>query len=181
MRYISAYNVTYLPLAPPILVAMVVHPRQLPQVEIGYGLTESTGIGASTDSAEERRRHEAACCRPAPRPRSSTRTSFDARSSRMVRWRRRHPPGRHARRRKVFPWRTSHIRHRCTRRCIRRRCCIAAAYCRLRHGAANGGAQGMCGREDSWCQKPCREAFASVLLMGPTIHELCKIEGNSLK
>jgi hypothetical protein len=49
---------------------------------------------------------------------------------RTVRWRRRHP---------VCPWRTSRIR---------RRCCITAAHCRLRHGAANGGAQGRGGREN---------------------------------
>ncbi|KAM0919787.1 hypothetical protein ACQ4PT_007941 [Festuca glaucescens] len=86
LRCISAYGVTYLPLVPPILVAMVAHPKPLPlgqlrkvlsggaplskeliegfrekypQVEIlqGYGLTESTAIGASTDSAEESRRY----------------------------------------------------------------------------------------------------------------------------
>ncbi|KAL6649151.1 hypothetical protein ACP70R_013375 [Stipagrostis hirtigluma subsp. patula] len=86
LRAINAYGVTYLPLVPPILVAMVAHPKPLPlgqlrkvlsggaplskeiiegfrekypQVEIlqGYGLTESTAIGASTDSAEESRRY----------------------------------------------------------------------------------------------------------------------------
>lgn len=86
LRCITAYGVTYLPLVPPILVAMVAHPKPLPlgnlrkvlsggaplskeliegfrdkypQVEIlqGYGLTESTAIGASTDSAEESRRY----------------------------------------------------------------------------------------------------------------------------
>lgn len=86
LRCINAYGVTYLPLVPPILVAMVAHPKPLPlgqlrkvlsggaplskeliegfkekypQVEIlqGYGLTESTAIGASTDSAEESRQY----------------------------------------------------------------------------------------------------------------------------
>ncbi|KAL6907694.1 hypothetical protein ACP4OV_002733 [Aristida adscensionis] len=86
LRAINAYGVTYLPLVPPILVAMVAHPKPLPlgqlrkvlcggaplskeiiegfrekypQIEIlqGYGLTESTAIGASTDSAEESRRY----------------------------------------------------------------------------------------------------------------------------
>jgi OPC-8:0 CoA ligase-1 len=86
LRCISEYGVTYLPLVPPILVAMVAHPKPLPlghlrkvlsggaplskeliegfrdkypRVEIlqGYGLTESTAIGASTDSAEESRRY----------------------------------------------------------------------------------------------------------------------------
>jgi len=86
LRAINEYGVTYLPLVPPILVAMVAHPKPLPlgqlrkvlsggaplskeliegfrekypQVEIlqGYGLTESTAIGASTDSAEESRRY----------------------------------------------------------------------------------------------------------------------------
>uniref|UniRef100_A0A0D9VP62 4-coumarate--CoA ligase n=1 Tax=Leersia perrieri TaxID=77586 RepID=A0A0D9VP62_9ORYZ len=86
LRSINSYGVTYLPLVPPILVAMVAHPKPLPlgqlrkvlsggaplgkeliegfkekypQVEIlqGYGLTESTAIGASTDSAEESRRY----------------------------------------------------------------------------------------------------------------------------
>ncbi|XP_062216871.1 4-coumarate--CoA ligase-like 4 [Phragmites australis] len=86
LRAINEYRVTYLPLVPPILVAMVAHPKPLPlgqlqkvlsggaplskeliegfrekypQVEIlqGYGLTESTAIGASTDSAEESRRY----------------------------------------------------------------------------------------------------------------------------
>jgi OPC-8:0 CoA ligase-1 len=86
LRCITAYGVTYLPLVPPILVAMVAHPKPLPlgnlrkvlsggaplskeliegfrdkypRVEIlqGYGLTESTAIGASTDSAEESRRY----------------------------------------------------------------------------------------------------------------------------
>jgi OPC-8:0 CoA ligase 1 len=86
LRSINEYGVTYLPLVPPILVAMVAHPKLLPlgnlrkvlsggaplskeliegfrekypQVEIlqGYGLTESTAIGASTDSAEESRRY----------------------------------------------------------------------------------------------------------------------------
>ncbi|KAJ0967923.1 hypothetical protein J5N97_024840 [Dioscorea zingiberensis] len=83
---IKEYKATYLPLVPPILVAMlgVSKPLSLgplkrvlsggaplgkeviegfreryPTVEIlqGYGLTESTGIGASTDSAEESRRY----------------------------------------------------------------------------------------------------------------------------
>ncbi|CAN6314162.1 unnamed protein product [Urochloa humidicola] len=86
LRAINEHGVTYLPLVPPILVAMVAHPKPLPlgqlrkvlsggaplskeliegfrdkypQVEIlqGYGLTESTAIGASTDSAEESRRY----------------------------------------------------------------------------------------------------------------------------
>ena len=87
LRAIHEYGVTYLPLMPPILVAMVAHPKaplplgqlrkvlsggallskeliegfrdKYPQVEIlqGYGLTESTAIGASTDSAEESRRY----------------------------------------------------------------------------------------------------------------------------
>lgn len=86
LRAINDYGVTYLPLVPPILVAMIAHPKPLPlgqlrkvlsggaplskeliegfrdkypQVEIlqGYGLTESTAIGASTDSAEESRRY----------------------------------------------------------------------------------------------------------------------------
>ncbi|KAF0893263.1 hypothetical protein E2562_023905 [Oryza meyeriana var. granulata] len=86
LRSINAYGVTYLPLVPPILVAIVAHPKPLPlgqlrkvlsggaplgkeliegfrekypQVEIlqGYGMTESTAIGASTDSAEESRRY----------------------------------------------------------------------------------------------------------------------------
>ncbi|XP_066384192.1 4-coumarate--CoA ligase-like 4 [Miscanthus floridulus] len=86
LRSINEYGVTYLPLVPPILVAMLAHPKPLPlgnlrkvlsggaplskeliegfkerypQVEIlqGYGLTESTAIGASTDSAEESRRY----------------------------------------------------------------------------------------------------------------------------
>ncbi|CAN6296657.1 unnamed protein product [Urochloa humidicola] len=86
LRAINEYGVTYLPLVPPILVAMVAHPKPLPlgqlrkvlsggaplgkeliegfrdkypKVEIlqGYGLTESTAIGASTDSAEESRRY----------------------------------------------------------------------------------------------------------------------------
>ncbi|URE09774.1 AMP-binding enzyme [Musa troglodytarum] len=80
------YGATYLPLVPPILVAMANQSRPLPlgrlrralsggaplsreviegfrekypAVEIlqGYGLTETTGIGASTDSAEESRRY----------------------------------------------------------------------------------------------------------------------------
>lgn len=83
---IRAYKATYLPLVPPILVAMLNQSRALPlgtlrrvlsggaplskeviegfrekypQVEIlqGYGLTESTGIGASTDTAEESKRY----------------------------------------------------------------------------------------------------------------------------
>ncbi|KAJ1298940.1 hypothetical protein BS78_01G492500 [Paspalum vaginatum] len=86
LRAINQYGVTYLPLVPPILVAMLAHPKPLPlgqlrkvlsggaplskeliegfrdkypQIEIlqGYGLTESTAIGASTDSAEESRRY----------------------------------------------------------------------------------------------------------------------------
>jgi OPC-8:0 CoA ligase 1 len=86
LRSISAYGVSYLPLVPPILVAMLAHPSKLPLgrlqkilsggaplsreliegfrerypgIEIlqGYGLTESTAIGASTDSAEESRRY----------------------------------------------------------------------------------------------------------------------------
>ncbi|XP_010905239.3 4-coumarate--CoA ligase-like 4 [Elaeis guineensis] len=86
IRVIREYGATYLPLVPPILVAMLNQPKPLPlgrlrrvlsggaplgreviegfrekypAVEIlqGYGLTESTGIGASTDSAEESRRY----------------------------------------------------------------------------------------------------------------------------
>ncbi|KAJ3689697.1 hypothetical protein LUZ61_018861 [Rhynchospora tenuis] len=86
LRAIASYGVTYLPLVPPILVAMLAHPSKLPLgrlhkilsggaplsreliegfrekypgIEIlqGYGLTESTAIGASTDSAEESRRY----------------------------------------------------------------------------------------------------------------------------
>lgn len=86
LRAINEYGVTYLPLVPPILVAMLAYPNRLPlgglrkvlsggaplskeliegfkekypQVEIlqGYGLTESTAIGASTDSAEESSRY----------------------------------------------------------------------------------------------------------------------------
>lgn len=86
LRAISSYRVSYLPLVPPILVAMLAHPSKLPLgrlqkilsggaplsreliegfrerypgIEIlqGYGLTESTAIGASTDSAEESRRY----------------------------------------------------------------------------------------------------------------------------
>ncbi|KAG0472696.1 hypothetical protein HPP92_014553 [Vanilla planifolia] len=86
LRAISEYGATYLPLVPPILVAMIgaEKPLQLgslrrvlsggaplsrelidgfrekyPAVEIlqGYGLTESTGIGASTDSHEESQRY----------------------------------------------------------------------------------------------------------------------------
>ncbi|EHA8590752.1 4-coumarate--CoA ligase-like 4 [Cocos nucifera] len=86
IRAIREYGATYLPLVPPILVAMLNQPKPLPlgrlrrmlsggaplgreviegfrekypAVEIlqGYGLTESTGIGASTDSAEESRRY----------------------------------------------------------------------------------------------------------------------------
>ncbi|XP_008777804.3 4-coumarate--CoA ligase-like 4 [Phoenix dactylifera] len=85
IRAIREYGATYLPLVPPILVAMLNQAAPLPlgrlrrvlsggaplgreviegfrekypAVEIlqGYGLTESTGIGASTDSAEESRR-----------------------------------------------------------------------------------------------------------------------------
>lgn len=89
MSAIATHRVTYLPLVPPILVAMTQHAQAIrakydlsslksvlsggapvsreviegfaekyPGVEIlqGYGLTESTGIGASTDSAEESRR-----------------------------------------------------------------------------------------------------------------------------
>ncbi|XVE94446.1 hypothetical protein REPUB_Repub02eG0009200 [Reevesia pubescens] len=87
---IEKYKATYLPLVPPILVAMVNAADQIrkkydlsslhsalsggaplskeviegfiekyPNVKIlqGYGLTESTGIGASTDSLEESRRY----------------------------------------------------------------------------------------------------------------------------
>ncbi|XP_022936511.1 4-coumarate--CoA ligase-like 5 [Cucurbita moschata] len=87
---IEKYRATYLPLVPPILVAMVNAAEQIkgkydlgslhtalsggaplgkeviegfvekyPNVSIlqGYGLTESTGIGASTDSLEESRRY----------------------------------------------------------------------------------------------------------------------------
>ncbi|XP_022772588.1 4-coumarate--CoA ligase-like 5 [Durio zibethinus] len=87
---IEKYRATYLPLVPPILVAMVNAADQIrkkydlsslhsalsggaplskeviegflekyPNVKIlqGYGLTESTGIGASTDSLEESRRY----------------------------------------------------------------------------------------------------------------------------
>ncbi|KAK9059881.1 hypothetical protein SSX86_020585 [Deinandra increscens subsp. villosa] len=87
---IGLYGVTYLPLVPPILVALVNNAEQIrakydlrslksvlcggaplskestegfmekyPGVTImqGYGLTESTGIGASTDTAEESRRY----------------------------------------------------------------------------------------------------------------------------
>ncbi|XP_020681831.1 4-coumarate--CoA ligase-like 4 [Dendrobium catenatum] len=86
MRVIRVYGATYLPIVPPILVAMLSAEKPLPlgslrrvlsggaplsreviegfkekypTVEIlqGYGLTESTGIGASTDSAEESRRY----------------------------------------------------------------------------------------------------------------------------
>ncbi|XP_020093631.1 4-coumarate--CoA ligase-like 4 [Ananas comosus] len=89
LRAIGAYGATYLPLVPPILVAMLGSGsgrgklplgrlrrilsggaplskeviegfrEKYPGVEIlqGYGLTESTGIGASTDSAEESRRY----------------------------------------------------------------------------------------------------------------------------
>ncbi|KAK8917021.1 4-coumarate--CoA ligase-like 4 [Platanthera zijinensis] len=86
MRAIRDYGATYLPLVPPILVAMLGVEKTLPlgslrrilsggaplsreviegfrmkypTVEIlqGYGLTESTGIGASTDSAEESQRY----------------------------------------------------------------------------------------------------------------------------
>ncbi|XP_064935144.1 4-coumarate--CoA ligase-like 4 isoform X2 [Musa acuminata AAA Group] len=86
VRAINEYGATYLPLVPPILVAMANQSRPLPlgrlrralsggaplrreviegfrekypAVEIlqGYGLTETTGIGASTDSAEESRRY----------------------------------------------------------------------------------------------------------------------------
>ncbi|XP_074556730.1 4-coumarate--CoA ligase-like 4 isoform X1 [Curcuma longa] len=86
VRAINEYGATYLPLVPPILVAMTNQPQPLPLgrlqkvlsggaplsreviegfrekypgVEIlqGYGLTETTGIGASTDSAEESRRY----------------------------------------------------------------------------------------------------------------------------
>ncbi|KAH7690186.1 OPC-8:0 CoA ligase 1 protein [Dioscorea alata] len=83
---INKYNATYLPLVPPILVAMLAVSKPLPlgplrkmlsggaplgkeviegfkerypMIEIlqGYGLTESTAIGASTDSSEESRRY----------------------------------------------------------------------------------------------------------------------------
>lgn len=87
---IERYHATYLPLVPPILVAMVNHADQIlrkynlsslhsilcggaplgkeviegfvekyPTVKIlqGYGLTESTAVGASTDSLEESRRY----------------------------------------------------------------------------------------------------------------------------
>ncbi|KAK6939047.1 AMP-dependent synthetase/ligase [Dillenia turbinata] len=87
---ISKYKATYLPLVPPILVAMVNNANRIkakynlsslqsvlsggaplskeviegfmekyPTVTIlqGYGLTESTGVGASTDSLEESRRY----------------------------------------------------------------------------------------------------------------------------
>lgn len=83
---INKYNVTYLPLAPPILVAMLAASKPLPlgplrRVLFGgaplgkevievfkerypmikilqcYGLMESTAIGASTDSLEESRRY----------------------------------------------------------------------------------------------------------------------------
>ncbi|XP_072986674.1 4-coumarate--CoA ligase-like 4 [Typha latifolia] len=86
VRAIETYGATYLPLVPPILVAMANQSPALrlgrlrrvlsggaplskeviegfrdkyPGVEIlqGYGLTESTGIGASTDSAEESKRY----------------------------------------------------------------------------------------------------------------------------
>lgn len=87
---IEKYRITYLPLVPPILVALVNGADQIrskydlsslqsvlsggaplskeviegfveryPTVTIlqGYGLTESTGVGASTDSLEESRRY----------------------------------------------------------------------------------------------------------------------------
>ncbi|KAB1203584.1 4-coumarate--CoA ligase-like 5 [Morella rubra] len=87
---IAKYRVTYLPLVPPILVALVNNAEQIrsnydlsslqcvlsggaplgkeviegfveryPAVTVlqGYGLTESTGVGASTDSLEESRRY----------------------------------------------------------------------------------------------------------------------------
>ncbi|KAM0949767.1 putative AMP-dependent synthetase/ligase, AMP-binding, AMP-binding enzyme domain, ANL [Dioscorea sansibarensis] len=83
---INKYNVTYLPLVPPILVAMLAASKPLPlgplrrvfsggaplgkeviegfrkrypMIEIlqSYGLTESTAMGASTDSSEESRRY----------------------------------------------------------------------------------------------------------------------------
>ncbi|KAJ3681943.1 hypothetical protein LUZ60_014516 [Juncus effusus] len=86
LHAIKSYGVTYLPLVPPILVAMVASPTKLPLGQLrkvlsggaplskeliegfkekypnidilqGYGLTESTAIGASTDSAEESRRY----------------------------------------------------------------------------------------------------------------------------
>lgn len=90
MSAIGKYKATYLPLVPPILVAMVNGAEQInakydlsslhtvlcggaplskevtegfmekyPTVKImqGYGLTESTGIGASTDTVEESRRY----------------------------------------------------------------------------------------------------------------------------
>ncbi|EHA8587597.1 4-coumarate--CoA ligase-like 4 [Cocos nucifera] len=86
IRAIGEYGATYLPLVPPILVAMLNQAKPLPlgrlrrvlsggaplgreviegfqekypAVEIlqWYGLTESTGMGASTDSAEESRRY----------------------------------------------------------------------------------------------------------------------------
>ncbi|CAA6656075.1 unnamed protein product [Spirodela intermedia] len=73
MSAIATHRVTYLPLVPPILVAMTQHAQAIrarydlsslksvlsggaPLSREGYGLTESTGIGASTDSAEESRR-----------------------------------------------------------------------------------------------------------------------------
>ncbi|EHA8588718.1 putative 4-coumarate--CoA ligase-like 4 [Cocos nucifera] len=86
IRSVGEYGATYLPLVPPILVAMLNQAAPLPlgrlrrvlsggaplgreviegfrekypAVEIlqSYGLTESTGMGASTDSAEESRRY----------------------------------------------------------------------------------------------------------------------------
>ncbi|XP_038976264.1 4-coumarate--CoA ligase-like 4 [Phoenix dactylifera] len=86
IRAIREYGVTYLPLVPPILVAMGKQAAPLPlgrlrrvmcggaplgrevierfrekypalEILQGYGLTESTGIAASTDSAEETRRY----------------------------------------------------------------------------------------------------------------------------
>ncbi|KAF8026254.1 hypothetical protein BT93_F2916 [Corymbia citriodora subsp. variegata] len=71
---ISKYRATYLPLVPPILVAMVNNAAQIrwrydlsslhsvlsggaPLSREGYGLTESAGVGASTDSLEESRRY----------------------------------------------------------------------------------------------------------------------------
>nr|WGU11323.1 4-coumarate:CoA ligase 10 [Crinum x powellii] len=86
LEAIHRYGATYLPVVPPILVAMLNHSKKLPlgtlrrvlsggaplskeviegfrekypNVEIlqGYGLTESTGIGASTDSAQESKKY----------------------------------------------------------------------------------------------------------------------------
>ncbi|XP_031490925.1 probable CoA ligase CCL5 [Nymphaea colorata] len=88
LEAIQRYRVTYLPLVPPILVALAKSPEvrrfdlgslgkvlsggaplgkelmeefvaRFPSVSVlqGYGLTESTGIGASTDTADESRRY----------------------------------------------------------------------------------------------------------------------------